>query len=249
MNTVAVLYIHGINVDQADYADDLHLQVTRNVKRLMLGAGEPPRIVTRSVCWWDVFGATAALLKMSTHKKAFGWLTLRDLMLTTAAQAVGYEDGKGDGNYEMVHQRISDALTALELEAPGAPLLIVAHSLGTIVASNYIWDNRDKLQHLQGLITMGSPLALYAGRYSGFGQAVDLQGRPWFNLLYPSDVIGWPLRDLNKSYNLQVTEDIVLTPGWFTGKSPLSHTHYWGSGEVAAIVGDMVFKLADDGRG
>lgn len=249
MNTVAVLYIHGINVDEADYADDLHLQVTRNVKRLMLGTGEPPRIVTRSVCWWDVFGATANLLKTATHKKAFGWLKLRDIMLTTAAQAVGYEDGPGSGNYETVHERIGVALDAMTLEAPGAPLLIVAHSLGTIVASNYIWDNRDKLKQLKGLVTMGSPLALYAGRHADFGQALDMQGEPWMNLLYPSDVIGWPLRDLNASYHLQVTEDIILSPGWLTGKSPVSHTHYWGSGEVAAIVGDMVFRLADDGRG
>lgn len=246
MNTVAVLYIHGINVDQADYADDLHAHAVKNVERL---CGEvKPRVITRSVCWWDVFSATSSLLQMATHRKAFGWVALRDLMLKTAAQAVGYEDEPGTGRYEQVHGRITAALAALELESPGAPLLIVAHSLGTIVASNYIWDNRARLQNLRGLITMGSPLALYAGRYADFGQAIDMQGQPWVNLLYPSDVIGWPLRDLNRSYNLQVTEDIILNPGWLTGKSPVSHTHYWGSGEVAAIVGDMVFKLADDGR-
>lgn len=246
MNNVAVLYVHGINVDQADYADDLHLQVVRNVQRL---AGDPgPRIITRSVCWWDVFTPSASRLKTATHKKAFGWLGLRDVMLTTAAQAVGYEDEPGTGSYEAVHRRIDEAIRAMEWEAPGAPLLIVAHSLGTVVTSNYIWDNPTKLQHLKGLVTMGSPLALYAGRYKNFGTAIDLKGEPWVNLLYPSDVIGWPLRDLNESYRQQVTEDIILNPGWLTGKTPVSHTHYWGSGEVAAIVGDMVFKLWDDVR-
>lgn len=246
MNTVAVLYVHGINVDQADYADDLHVMVLKNVQRLT--GGEAPQVVTRSVCWWEVFSPTANMLKLATHRKAFGWQALRDVMLTTAAQAVGYEDEPGTGNYELVHQKIDRALSSLELEAPGAPLLIVAHSLGTIVASNYIWDNRGRLPQLKGLVTMGSPLALYAGRFRDFGTAIDLRGAPWFNLFYPSDVIGWPLRDLNTSYHLQVTEDILLNPGWLTGKTPISHTHYWGSGEVAAIVGDMVFKLWDDER-
>jgi hypothetical protein len=78
---------------------------------------------------------------------------------------------------------------------PTAPLCLIAHSLGTVIASNYIYDlekhARKKLicrrvrnemddtplergETLASLYTFGSPIALWSLRYPDFGRPIDV---------------------------------------------------------------------------
>ena len=255
---VGILYIHGIHAKKPGYSKRLHDRVLR-----YLGAkGATGTPAVREVYWADLFKPMGDHLDRVSAKTDVRWKWLRDEMLTTVAQAVGYEDDQDLGLHEDVHDRIRACLGSLQVEiGPLAPVIIVAHSLGTIIASDYIWNTQnpkgplrmgphpevvmERLPNLRGLVTFGSPLALWAMRWHQFGQPINIADAPrmgqWTNFVAACDPIGWPLKDLNASYHMEVTEDIVLPITWnWKTWTPLAHGSYWTSNRVAATIGDMV---------
>lgn len=140
---------------------------------------------------------------------------------------------------------------------PGAkaPVTLIAHSLGTVISSDYIWDAtasratqgcygfHDRLQ-LANFFTVGSPLALFSLRYGGphaFNKPITLE-RPdgrWVNLFDHDDPVGMPLKPLNEAYDRVVLKDVEVESGPYL----LSHGGYFTKSETLAI---MSRKLALD---
>ena len=111
--------------------------------------------------------------------------------------AVAYQITPGERRvYDQIHGKIAETLRELA-DAAGteAPLCVVAHSLGTLIGSNYFYDlqaehagkpevvprtvrsrpNRTPLERgetLAHFYTLGSPLALWALRYPDFGTPI-----------------------------------------------------------------------------
>lgn len=250
MRQVGILYVHGIHSKGPGFSRKLH----DRVERYLMGGHarshtlDLPGFVTAQEAYWaDVFKPLADRLDTVSLSSHMGWDWLRDEMLTSVAQATGYEDDQGIGAYELVHDRVRTSLLSLQAAiGPDAPLIVVAHSLGTVVMSNYLWDAQQAqaeglTNNLAGLVTMGSPLALFATRWEGFGKPFSMNGAPWKNLMARNDVIAWPLKNLNDGYHQEVTEDITLPCTWnWRTWSPTAHISYWTSNHVAAIIGDMV---------
>jgi hypothetical protein len=121
-----------------------------------------------------------------------------------------------------VHARIRERLAALRaaLGDVDAPLVVVAHSLGSVIASDYAWDAQhpetgrarganpfERMETLAGLVTFGSTLPLFTlalprvvaiapPRASpGLTEAVRRVAR-WDNYYDPDDVLGWPLKTI-----------------------------------------------------
>lgn len=103
---------------------------------------------------------------------------------------------KEKGTYDKIHLFYANKLRVLaEKAGPNAPLCVIAHSLGTIISSNYFYDqqNREKKpelvsqsvgketrysalargETLTNFYTMGSPIALWSMRYPDFGQPIN----------------------------------------------------------------------------
>ncbi|PTL85595.1 hypothetical protein [Vitiosangium sp. GDMCC 1.1324] len=120
----------------------------------------------------------------------------RWLMMHFVGDAIAYQPGIGQSEvYDKIHACVTEALARLRQRAgDDAPLCVIAHSLGTIIASNYFYDlqvaraemqkqgqsatrpleshvdpmKRSPLERgetLAHLYTMGSPLALWSLRY------------------------------------------------------------------------------------
>lgn len=261
-NKVAVLYIHGVGNDKAGFSEDLHDSVLETIA-LDFNWGHPvdADFVCREVCWFDVFQDQRSKLEGSLEAPGLTWTSARRFVLSTVAEAVAYENEVGNGAYEVVMSRVEKAIHELQkLAGKQAPLVIVAHSLGSVIASNYIWDrqrrNRDPLdnspfEHLETLkllVTMGSPLALYAGRWKDYGTPISMGSRKavWSNLMAPADLLAWPLGSLNSKYSREVTEDATVKLGWFLGRTPASHVRYWKSSKVADKVSDLVGHVWKD---
>ena len=64
---------------------------------------------------------------------------LRQYVINNLADAVAYQPVElEDQNYEAIHRTISEALHRLALSAgPHAPLCVISHSLGSVIASNF----------------------------------------------------------------------------------------------------------------
>lgn len=94
-------------------------------------------------------------------------------------------------------------------KAEGRPIVIVAHSLGAVVAYDYLSSRRDSLPVVDRLVTMGSMVGYPELRRLLIGGAAeDSLTRPrgvkaWINLRNGQDVLAAPL---------SVGRDVVTTP-------------------------------------
>lgn len=135
---------------------------------------------------------------------------------------------------------------------PGAlahawPLTIIGHSLGTVIASDYLWDRGQRPGGfaLRNFFTLGSPMAFYALRY-GSGRVEEFD-KPlaipppgcWVNCYHPADPVATPLRRLNPAYQAAVLHDAEIR----NASLITAHTSYWKDAKVHEVIGE---KLALD---
>lgn len=161
--------------------------------------------------------------------------------------------------YASVHEEISqklDILRSMNVDK----IILVGHSLGTIIINNYLWDmttpdsngnllhkcpdiiNEMLVDKLLLIATMGSPLAIWAARYPGGGAAIDLNKfrslTKHINIYSPYDIISWPISNINVSYELETKiKDISYAYGELLYKfTPISHTRCWDDSRLFNII-------------
>ena len=129
-----------------------------------------------------------------------------------------------------------------------APVTIIAHSLGTVISSDYVWDMINARRahgeagfhprlELANLFTVGSPLALFSLRYGGpaaFSLPISVEhpGGRWINLYDPDDPIGMPLKPLNEAYHRAVFRDVQVDAGPYL----LAHSRYFTRSATLALI-------------
>jgi len=209
---VAVLFLHGIGRTDPGYSLEMQRDLVRAFASLVRDVPFNPssQIVFEEVNWSDALQGSEDELwsRMTEGAPAAGldepaggmdpaagahlrYASLRHFMVDFAADAIAYQPTHSDRSaYDAVHLRVADSLRRLAKKAgPRAPLCVIAHSLGTVIASNYLYDlSKSKGSFLDPsvrarigptaiergrtlalLYTMGSPIALWSLRYPGFG--------------------------------------------------------------------------------
>lgn len=186
-------------------------------------------------------------------------LKLREFVFHSLADSIGYQVTPSDRDiYDSVHQEFALTLKLLAREAgEKAPLCVVGHSLGSVIASNYIWDLQngntqieigdtplETGETLTLLYTFGSQIALWGLRYQNFGTPVTIPSpklnlhysnlkSEWINFYDRDDVLGYPLKKMNDKYEKAVTEDREVNVGNILSSwNPGSHNGYWTDNDV-----------------
>lgn len=133
---------------------------------------------------------------------------------------------------------IREGLASLARQAgPSAPLVIVGHSLGTVVSNDYIRAVREGTVDQYGLSDLSTSSALEKCEtlaayytlgcpYSWFFplRARVVKVKYWFNFFFQSDVFAGPLKPLDIAYDRYVTQDISLSPGFsISNWTPMAH--------------------------
>lgn len=128
--------------------------------------------------------------------------TGRWMMVHFVGDAIAYDRSANPANYVAVHEAFARALAALARRAGGeAPLCVIAHSFGTVLVSDYFYDQQEAARGrvlsaepvrkamgpsalargdtLAWLYTMGSPLALWSLRYpkAELARPIDVPGK------------------------------------------------------------------------
>lgn len=276
---IGVVVVHGVGITKADW----HLPLVNNtywwlshlsgINRDDLQA----QFVFAPATWTDLIQPIQDSLWHNMMKARAGSVfapsTLRRFLLDYAADAVVYErsaDSAQSNHYQRVHDRLRQALATLAKElGPDAPVVFVAHSLGCVVASNFLWDLQkapvgdtplQRGETLAAMMTLGCPLAFWAMRFPNFGAPIQVpsplwavqdpvvsEGCWWLNLYDARDVIGMPLRPLGPHYERVVREDrMISTNAPISSSTPLAHADflYWRSGDVGDGLARLLLKLA-----
>lgn len=197
--------------------------------------------------------------------------TLRWLITYFVGDAVAYQVTQSDRRvYDAIHDQVGMALHRLaERAGPDAPLCIISHSLGTVIASDHVWDRQhqapgrpsprgdtpvERCQTLAFMYTLGSPIALWTMRYENFGEPItfpdpELARRhpglqpEWTNYYDRDDVVAYPLRGLSPAYASVVSQDRQVAVGPpIVRNTPLAHPWYWNDSSVIGPVGEALAR-------
>lgn len=167
--------------------------------------------------------------------------------------------------YDGVHNRFDEALHRLAERAPDAPLFVIAHSLGSVIASDHFYDLHkqrrggdtplERGETFTSFYTLGSPIALWIERYGDFSRPVTIPGKTsddpviaaaseWINFYDADDVLAFPLKGLSEDYDKAVDEDRSVSVGaLLIGMSPVSHVAYWNDNSVIRPIANSLAWL------
>jgi hypothetical protein len=252
----------------SDFIDDIE----RRLRKLRVPSGD---VVWDRGYWAGVLNhAQATLWEQMRRENDLDWVGVRKFFLYSFADAVAYRRNEGTplGTYSAIHRAIREGLEALSVRAgrDDIPLIVLAHSLGSTIMSDCIWNHQrsnglavgrtplERMETLCGLVTFGSTIPLFSLALPSV-QAIDFPapGLPenlrnaakWTNYYDPDDVLGWPLLPLGAAYQRVVDADVAIDVGGLLNSwNPTSHGRYWDdddfAGPVSRFIRDVVLATA-----
>jgi len=188
---LGVLVIHGMGDQRADFADPMIRELSAQIDQR---GGDAPRICWEPVFWADVLeGRETALLRELSAGGDLDHADLRHFIVHSLGDAIAYQQvprARQQVNvYRGIHRRVDESLKRLRRRtregkpksAPDVPLVILAHSLGGHIISNYIWDVQsavrkerkgsprsplERMETLATIVTFGCNIALFTLAYN-----------------------------------------------------------------------------------
>ncbi|OXL83975.1 hypothetical protein BCV73_13400 [Paenibacillus sp. SSG-1] len=279
---IAVGFVHGIGKQKEHFHEAMAGLISKRLGEICPAV----ELVSKGIYWADITDRLEDELKEKLapdHLHWNKWIDARGYAISFLGDAIAYQPlphkaGDDDRNYiyTAIHERFYEKLQELaQCTGPSAPLCIISHSLGTIIASNFIYDLQngrlpsgklasisedpsalvrgDTLTHFY---TMGSPIAIWTMRYNDFGKPISFpspallaEGLPygeWVNFYDKDDVIAYPLKRLSAEYDAAVTEDVEVRNPGFLASTPLnSHGGYYRSKTVIERIAKSLADLYD----
>lgn len=167
---LGVAIIHGMGDPAPTFADPLIEGLSR-----ILG-DDAPAIAFEPCFWSDILQASQDRiwdrLQRAGTPMRFG--ALRQWVVGTLGDPTGYLSGyeqRGVPVMRLVHRRFAGSLAALEArmaDRAGCPVVVLAHSLGGVVVTNYLWN----LERDAGEVGTGPPGARGGGARGAAREAI-----------------------------------------------------------------------------
>lgn len=266
---IAVAILHGMGSQKKSFAKKTIVKINSQFQKRMKELGEDPteKLVIQPVLWAPVFESEEANLFQSTVRaKKLHYQHLREFVIEYLGDAVAYQPVEElKQNYDKVHQRVGKELHTLSEKAgKQAPLCVLSHSLGAVIASNYFYDLQMKLEDTTCVIdslsplergdtltlfyTMGTTLPIWYLRYDNFTRPINIPSEnlekhhanlkgEWINFYNKNDIFGLPLKPVNENYHAAVSEDREVNVGnLLTSWNPFSHNSYLTDKKVIQAV-------------
>ncbi|WP_010529550.1 hypothetical protein [Lentibacillus jeotgali] len=239
---IAVVILHGAGTPKEDFAADMIKKITEGFGKKL----NKEHLVFESVFWSSVFENEENKLWERVHQDAeLDYQLLRRFVVEFFADAIAYQpSSEANHNYDKVHALLAQCLNNLQGNAgSSAPLCVISHSLGSVVASNYFYDLQmgqknigeltkqysgdtplEKGETLSLFYSLGSPLALWSLRFNDFGVPINVPSPSihhyypnidgeWLNFYDKDDILAYPLKGLNLDYHKAVTKDAEVNVG------------------------------------
>ena len=266
-----LVYVHGIGEQQRGWHVGFEKRIRNSFESAVMRRDnpQPPEEALISADA-DITQKDQEELRGSMNRRG----RYRRFFTASLGDVVAYSRVPGPHNqYENIHKRFAKAIQEMSAAAheaadQNAMLTVIAHSLGSVIASDGIYDLEKSGQFpenlsFQNFFTFGSPLSLFGLRYgiANFDKPVTPQ--IWLNFFYSDAVIGYPLRTVNDAHRKAVTEDVRLKdsgsfgfPGCLwkwplvntVGRLPtlnevlglLEHAWYWNDRRLIRRIGETL---------
>lgn len=177
---LGVLILHGIGTQDSDFAAPLIKKLQQRLKHL--GVSQD------AIAWQPVYWAPVLDQKQSnlwrdlSHGNDLDYVLLRKFVINALGDAVAYQRVPEAGRnnvYQAIHQTIHQSIETLRRQLGGdKPLMVLAHSLGCHMISNYIWDRQhgvdeqeyggsafERMETLAGISSFGCGIPLFMLAY------------------------------------------------------------------------------------
>ncbi|MBO1581678.1 chemotaxis protein [Bacillus sp. XF8] len=276
MQKIAVAIIHGIGNQDHDFAKEMERALRENFVEKIRGKTIDPsvQLVIAPVYWADVFEEREErLIECLVLNEELRYKSLRQFIVRFFGDAIAYQLTKfGNDNYEEVHKRVRKSLKSLMEEAgETAPLCIIGHSLGAVIASNYMYDLQQENENVQKYLneltplekgetftlfySLGTTIPLWSLRYVDFDQPIQVPSSKakyyfpkvegeWINFYDKDDILGYPLKLISPEYDEVVTEDQEVNVGsMMTSWNPLCHSAYLVDRNVINSISDGIVRV------
>lgn len=162
MTRIAVMVIHGLGMRKEGYADKLIACLHKELDKVMVLPGASKQMLDiEPVYWADVFEEREeALFQQLVSSPGLNFQALRRFVIHYLADAVAYQPVENQGhNYDAVHRTLNQAMhTLAQRNGPEAPLCVVAHSLGAVIASNFFYDLQYPSSRVPEIVDVNSAL-------------------------------------------------------------------------------------------
>ena len=252
---MGVLLIHGMGEQERADAAPMIRELCDRVRQ---AGGNESEICFESAWWAPVLERREKdLLRRMEKGNDLDWMKLRRFVVHSLGDAIAYQDTYRPTTpdqinvYQQVHATFAESMARLRgrlraqaaPDAPEMPLVIIAHSLGCHMISNYIWDVRDspnarrpenafeRMETLTSIVMFGCNIPLFTLAYTNlepirfptpdlspfFPEGTSAESiaevSQWLNFYDPDDVLGYPLRSLDPKFAAAVTADIEVNVG------------------------------------
>jgi hypothetical protein len=270
MKKLGILVIHGSGTDHRNKLEKFIQGIQKQILKMNIDANQiefetvnwHPAVQVNQEKLWNNFKTKSVILK---------WKKIRQFVLYNMSDNFVYSGVTDQNNevYQQIHDEIYKSVVSLKNKvSEDSPLIIISSSMGTTIASNYIWDRQkkydenrygkspfEKLETLTGLIMMGSTIPMYAAAYSS--QAYQCIVFPpenlsenlkkvaaWHVYYDPQDVLGFPLKPVNSQYEQLVSvEEALNIGGILTFWNPASHIRYLRSKKINKKISGYIEKV------
>lgn len=272
---LAVAIIHGLGSEEQFFSVELKHRIVESYVELHESHNEDD-LIFQEIYWGDlVSDSIAELNEKVNYKGDLTYPSLRRTFMDYLGVSQAYKNGVKNNLYKAIHERVRECLkkqaSHRKLDTEKTPLVVLAHSFGSIIMSDYIWDirkeqensngtikgvsNFEQFDTFSGLVTFGNPMALFAASNPAeFAQPLTVNGKAldedyqkrakWFNFYDKDDVVAYPLKGLNAQFDANVTEDIEINVGSAaTSWNPACHTGYWEDKDFYVPVAAFLSEL------
>lgn len=144
---IAVAFVHGMGEREQGFAEETKKRIKAKLSEQCRDA-----IAMEDIYWADAFQDDEdALVRIADEVGLRTGFGTRTFLINFLADIVAYQVDRDDyAGYIKVHAYFADTIKKLRSQTSDtAPLIVVAHSLGTIIASNYLYDLQNDFQHEQ----------------------------------------------------------------------------------------------------
>lgn len=251
-----LIFIHGVNLQKTGYSNIFYRNILKFYKQGLIknkvskkdAENKTQNLVQKEILWADVTTDLTnryLTLQFGLNKRPGKWNPISKAVDPLIIQILFYVKDKGDkktGIMSILKEIDEDFKKACSNKPDN--IVIIAHSLGSVIAYDYIFRFREEYRlrrgiNVEALITLGSPIPIFTSAMNHVDNEIALPSnvKRWINILDPDDGVARYCKRYFK--NIKV-EDIEVNTGWF----PLSsHSNYWKDKEVASLIANKLIEF------